>query len=90
MIPLYTDKVRCRDCEHVFVPTLEDVAQKDGSVKRRFECPECCREYPVARITERGLRLTHELQSLEVGPETEEKVNHLREEIKREVTRWVE
>jgi uncharacterized Zn finger protein (UPF0148 family) len=90
MMDLFAAKgtVVCSACGRRFKPELRDEPQGDGSVKRLFQCTRCYWEFPVARISERGLRLTEELQGADI--KDEKRIRSLRKEIKKEVTRWAE
>ncbi len=49
-------KVRCDGCEHKFVPRPRE---KKGY--QFFKCPECDKEYPICKITPKGIKLRDKL-----------------------------
>jgi predicted RNA-binding Zn-ribbon protein involved in translation (DUF1610 family) len=51
------DKIHCDSCKHEFKP---DVQEDNGY--QYFRCPECEEEYPIGRITPRGVELRAQLQ----------------------------
>lgn len=88
MIWATTDSVACNTCGRLFKPELEDELQDDGSVKRLFRCVRCGWEFPVARISSRGLELTVELQDTPI--KDTKRIAEIRKALKKEVTRWAE
>lgn len=51
------DKIYCDSCKHEFTPNMKEVGGYQF-----FLCPECGREYPIGKITERGIELRVQLQ----------------------------
>lgn len=90
------NQVKCDACGYLFMPQPQEIK---GYMF--FKCPNCQKEYPVARITPRGLELRKKLNKErkryeKMKPPTNtpgeimrqyEKIQKLQEEFEKEVTR---
>lgn len=63
MAPLPT-VVRCDTCRRDFPINLWELPVPDGGVHIAMLCPHCDREYPIARLTKRGLELRAVIEQL--------------------------
>lgn len=53
--------VFCDECSHQFAPQPTEEPVAGGGIVMGFNCPECGREYQVATIPARGIRLRDRL-----------------------------
>lgn len=78
-------KVICTKCQRHFTPVLLEPKVR-GGVRQHFRCPWCLKDYPVARISDKGLTLRKQLQK-ERDPVRQQEILA---EYQKEVTRLAE
>lgn len=57
--------VTCDRCENAYTPVVAEQALSGGAVQLAMTCPHCSAIYPIARISETGVRLRHRLHRLQ-------------------------
>lgn len=50
--------MKCRECETDFLPLPQE---EDGFIF--YECPHCCRTFPIAKISKQGLKIRKQLNA---------------------------
>ena len=56
--------VNCDQCKTAYTPVVTERSLPDSSVRLEMTCPHCEAIYPIARITETGIRLRARMQRL--------------------------
>jgi transcription elongation factor Elf1 len=82
---LLRGSIVCDNCGRRFREHLYDEPQKDGGLLRKFQCPRCGQEYPVARYSREGRDAMEALQRTDVTDR--KKIARLQRVLKREVRR---
>lgn len=80
--------VTCDRCENVYTPVVGEQALPDGAIQLAMTCPHCSAIYPIARISETGVRLRqrlHRLQRLGLGRTPQYRA--VRDRYQKQVTR---